>query len=321
MNTPADKPTLHFFRATPPDMLKNPPLASSLQSLETTFFLLSLERYPSALVSCVSAWESAIKAKLKIPPDDDRVSIARLLGTIRESSAGLRQFDRANLDSLRQTRNRIVHYGFSPHDDQECGRLLVETGLPFLTALYRELFAFHLNWRDTRPGVRDFTQLTSQEAACTGLVPYFSDQIHIVNSMYALNRDREDFDVLFCFTAFAHFLRLKMKESYASSADNMVAVRAASIGFRYEAENDEKRNISDRLGGVTWEFDCPMCNSARSVVSGLNEDALDKGATEISWGICVSCQLVMPKAAYHLANLVLHRELSEQTSEILKHFC
>jgi hypothetical protein len=320
MNTLADKLTLHFFRATPPDMLKNPPLASSLQSLETTFFLLSLGRYPSALVSCVSAWESAIKAKLKISPDDDRVPIAKLLGTIRELSAGLKQFDRADLDNLRQTRNRIVHYGFSPHDDQECGRFLLETGLLFLTALYRELFAFHLNWRDARTGVTDFMQLTQQEAARIGLVPYFSDQIHIVNSMYELNRDREDFDVLFCFTAFAHFLRLKMKELYASSADTMVAERAASIGFRYEAENDQKRNITEQLGGVTFEFDCPMCNASRSVVSGLNEDALSKGHVDLSWGICVSCKLEMPRAAYHLANLVLQRELSEQSSAILESF-
>jgi hypothetical protein len=229
MNSPPGLPTLHFFRATPPNVLENPPLASSLQSLETAFFLISLERYPSALVSCVSAWESAIKAKLHIPPDDDHVPIAKLLGQIRESSVGLKQYDRAKLDGLRQTRNRIVHYGFSPKDDRKCGRLLVETGLPFLAALYRELFGFHLNWRDARPGATDFMQLTQQEAACVGLVPNFADQIQIVDSMYDLNQDREEFDVLFCFTAFAHFLRLMMRDSYASRADDMVAERAASI--------------------------------------------------------------------------------------------
>ena len=59
-------PILHFFGATLHDMLGQPPLASSLQSFETCLFLIALERFPSALVSCATAWESAIKSKLKI---------------------------------------------------------------------------------------------------------------------------------------------------------------------------------------------------------------------------------------------------------------
>ena len=93
MNQQLETPTFNFFRATPPELLTNPPLASSLQSLETTFLLLSLERYPSALVTCVSAWESVIKAKLAIPPEDRRTSTAQLLEDIRKSEPILMEFD------------------------------------------------------------------------------------------------------------------------------------------------------------------------------------------------------------------------------------
>jgi hypothetical protein len=316
MNNNQQNPTLHFFRATPSALLDNPPLASSLQSLETTFFLLSMERYPSALVSCVSAWESVIKAKLQIGSDDGR-PVAKLLGEIRALSKPLMAFDRTKLDQLRQTRNRIVHYGFSPHDDRDCCRLLLETGLPFLNSLYIELFGFYLNWRDVRVDLTDFMQLSTKEAACVGLVPSFADQLHTINAMYNLNRDCDDFDVLYCFTAFNHFLRGIIKESNSSLVDDMVNERAASIGLKHEIEEEQKKEITKSIGGTTWEFDCPLCNSTRSIVSGLDEEALDKKEIKLSWGLCVSCQLAMPKQAYHLADLVLQKELKEQAQTIL----
>lgn len=44
-----EQPSFVFFRATPADMMKQPPLASSLQSFETCLFLIALRRLPSAL--------------------------------------------------------------------------------------------------------------------------------------------------------------------------------------------------------------------------------------------------------------------------------
>jgi hypothetical protein len=318
MNTFQEKPTLHFFRSTPVGMAENPPLASSLQSLETTFLLLSLERYPSALISCVSAWESAIKAKLRIPPEDHEYPLAKSLGKIRQSMPNLMQFDRTLIDGVRKTRNRIVHYGFSPHDDQECGRLLLETGLPFLVALYRELFGFHLNWHDVRPGITDFMQLTKEEAIHVGLVPYLADQLFIVTMMYKLNKGREDFDLLHCFTAFNHFLRVMLRDCRSSNVDVLIVEQATSTGIRHELEEAEKKSVARQLGGSTWEFDCPICNGTQSIIAGLDESALEAGKPSLTWAICVACHLVLPVKATHLANLVLSRELRGQTQAILE---
>jgi hypothetical protein len=82
MATDEERPTLDFFRTTPPDMLAQAPLASSLQSFETCLFLVGLDRYPSALVSCASAWESALKAKLAIGPEE-KVTLEKMLMEIR----------------------------------------------------------------------------------------------------------------------------------------------------------------------------------------------------------------------------------------------
>lgn len=316
MNDHLEAPTLHFFRATPQELVRNPPLASSLQSLETAFLLLSLERYPSALVACVSACESVIKAKLGIP-QDDRISTSKILEKIRMSEPILMTFDYAKLDVLLKTRNRVTHYGFSPHHDQDCGRLLIETGLPFLTALYQTLFGFHLHWRDVRAGLTDFTQLTAQEARTVGLIPDLSDQISIVNTMFELNRHSEGFDVLFCFKAFTHYLRFMLRESYASYTDELIAERTLSNGMRFQIEQEEKNSISNQIGGETWEFDCPICHSPYSIVAGLNTNMFDQGRVLLNWGVCVSCRLVMPKQAHHLADLVLSKELAQQQEAIL----
>jgi hypothetical protein len=74
MNDKNQKPTLHFFRDTPDNMISCPPLCSSLQNLESSFFLISLGRYPHAFVACVSAIESALKAALKFG-ERDRIDL------------------------------------------------------------------------------------------------------------------------------------------------------------------------------------------------------------------------------------------------------
>jgi hypothetical protein len=61
------KPTLLFFRAWPENLEEIPPLASSLQSFESALISIRHWRFPDALVQLVSAWESCIKAALRIP--------------------------------------------------------------------------------------------------------------------------------------------------------------------------------------------------------------------------------------------------------------
>lgn len=316
MSTPSERPDLHFFRVTPKGLGGQPPLASSLQSLETALYLLSLERYPAALISCVSAWEGAIKAKLQVPLGKN-VHLAKLLGQIRELLPALKTFDRPDLDQVREVRNEIVHYGFSPRDDQKCGRLLVDTAVPFLKALYREAFGFLLCWRDVRPGLTEFMQLTEEEASNVGLLPEVADQLHIVESMRELNRDHPDFNVLFCFTALSHYLRFGIMRSVKSYAQAGAQDRAEALGLRYAIESAEKDRFKDSLPGQTWEFDCPMCHGSRSVVAGLDDDSYRDNRVKLTWAVCVWCRFVIPRQAYHLADLVFAKDVDREGAQIL----
>ena len=101
-------PILHFFRAHPHDMLGQAPLASSLQSFETCLFLIGLHRFPSALVSCATAWESALKSKLKIGENKRGVRLEKLLNDVRSGYQVLRDYDYNKLDDFRRARNHVV---------------------------------------------------------------------------------------------------------------------------------------------------------------------------------------------------------------------
>jgi hypothetical protein len=313
------EPKFHFFRATPPELLARPPLASSLQSLETTFFLLGLQLYPSALVSCATAWESVIKAKLGLAPDDG-TKLAKLLGDIREGHPALKNHERPKIDDFRRVRNRIVHYGFSPKDDRECGLHLLETGFPFLFSMYRELFDFHVNWHDIRQDLDDFMKLSDDEKSRAGLLPEVADQVQIVNEMHRLNHGLPDFDPLVCFTAFSHFIRVGIKDGQRTNAEKRLSGMADSSGMRFDAEETEKKLWKNEIKGESWDFDCPICNGAESLVVFMDESSLARGEVKLTRGVCVSCHLFIPENAHHLAGLLLARELENKRPLILQEY-
>jgi hypothetical protein len=112
-------------------------------------------------------------------------------------------------------------------------------------------------------------------------------------------------------------LRFMLRDSYASYTDELIAERTLSNGMRFQIEQEEKKRISNQIGGETWEFDCPICNSPKTIVAGLDLSEFEKSQVSLPWGVCVSCHLVMPKQAYHLADLVLSKELEMQRDAIL----
>src|SRR5262245_36279364 len=143
MNPSRELPEFVFFRDTPDDLMSRPPLCSSLQTLESSFFLIALERFPHALTARASSAEGAMKAMLNIP-QDQVVHARQLFKRAIDRHTALSAFTGADLRRCRETRNRIVHYGFSPRDEEEAATLLLQTGFPFLRACYREFFRFDL---------------------------------------------------------------------------------------------------------------------------------------------------------------------------------
>ena len=315
----AAKPRLDYFRATPLDLTERPPLASSLQNLEQCFLLIAMGGFPGALVSCALAWECAMRAWLRVPAGEDVKSWV-LLARARDCSRGLRLFSEEKLTQFREARNRIVHEGYSPRDDEECARLLLETGWPFLKACYRELFDFHLDWRDIGSGAAKFSELTPAEQAKAGLEVELAEQLHVVTETHARAREFSGSQPSLSFRAFQHLLRWHIKRVSLTTAEDEILRKAEEHGVRFEAEMKQKERVRDAISGETWEFDCPICHGCGSVVGELDEAALSSGMVRLRSCCCVGCHLVVPRGAVCLANLFLRESIEAEKDKILKDF-
>jgi hypothetical protein len=314
-----NRPTLNFFRATPHGMLAQPPLASSLQSFETCLFLLGLDRYPSAVVSCATAWESALKAKLAIGPEERGVTLEKMLTDIRSRSEPLRMYDEEKLDAFRRKRNQLVHFGFSPKDDQECATLLLETGLPFLSLCYRVLFDFYLDWQEVRPGTTEFTNLTPEEMAKAGLLSEVAEQLRFVREISYLAKRHGKFDPTHCFSAFRQFIRLGLKESANTESELDIIKHADTHGLKFELEQKAKKDL-EKLLEPSWVFNCPICYGFDSVVAELDETRLHDHQIVTDRCACVQCGFVVGKGTPYISQILLTEQIANNRAEILKGF-
>src|SRR4029434_10175551 len=101
VNEQAEEPRFHLFRLPPADLRARPPLASSLQSFESSLFLVALRRYPHALTACVFASESALKAVCN-EPSARKDGLKELLTRARQA-ATIAAFSIDGLDSMHDT--------------------------------------------------------------------------------------------------------------------------------------------------------------------------------------------------------------------------
>jgi hypothetical protein len=298
-----EQPTFIFFRTTPPDITNHPPLASSLQSFETCLLLIALGRFPSALASCATAVESVIKAKLGTPLDD-QVRMWELIEEIRRVSPTLRLFDETKLEHFRETRNRVVHYGYTPKDDELCALQLLETGLPFLEKCYRDLFGFALI---SGPG----------GVPQGGLDPKLARHYATSKKVYLRARELRGITYGYCLNPLAHYIRLAVKSMTTSVTEaNMLEIDADS-GVRFEHEERAKRKLLERHPGPTEEFDCPLCEGQSSMVAEMDAEASKQNRVSVRWCYCVSCGMLVSDGSPYLADEILRIPI-EVRAQMLK---
>ena len=187
----SEKPELIFFRDTPKDLMNLPPLASSMQHLETSFLLLAMNRYPHALVSCGSAIESALKAAIKAKPND-RYDFKELISSAYQLCPTFSTLKESDIKDFRNKRNKIIHYGFSPKDDEESAVLLLRTGYVLIEECYRTFFQFNLY---------------GDKKSYGGLLPDLAHHLVIAKKVYNRIKVENQIDFSYCFRSFTHAIR------------------------------------------------------------------------------------------------------------------
>lgn len=296
MTADTQQPTFCFFVTSPERLLDRPPLASSMQSFETTLFLLGLARYPHAFVSSVQAIESAIKAGLSLSPDEHR-SLRNLLEQACTQLPAVRSFPQKDLDVLRTTRNQIVHYGFSPRDDSVTAFLLLVIAIPLLKALYEGFFAFDLY---------------------PSLLPEIIAQMTAAMSAHSLVMTDASINAADYCAVLAHQVRWIAKDHFASHWELEAAEHADEIGLRFEAVDRRKRR-AERTLDPSWPFNCPICRSHETFVCKLVPSDLENGRVHLSACVCADCGLGIPGVPF-LADTVCADQIAQKSNEILRQY-
>jgi hypothetical protein len=298
-----DDPKLIFFQKKPADLLAQPPLASSLQHLETSFLLITMWRYPHALVSCASAIESGLKAAFRNIPKSKQ-TFELLLDYAREHLPSNAAFTEAALDEFRKKRNQIIHHGFSPKDDEISAILLLKTGYSLVEHCYETFFRFPLRQKGETGG---------------GLLPDIDHHLAIATSVYLKAKKQEGLSLKYCFLAFGQLVRWRIQHWMMSDWQQEILAQQ-ELNAAWDYKHKQKEQLTRGPLDPSWNFDCPVCRESESFVSQLDSDALRKARVTLTQGVCVNCGLIIPAGCPYLADDLCAIQVEAAHSHIMKEF-
>jgi hypothetical protein len=290
------EPTLLFFRHRPEGWVADPYLASSLQSVETSFFLIALGRYPHALTACASALETCLQAA-KIGAGD-RDGLNDLISKAKRSSGAVAQFSVDVLTRFREARNRITHRGFGAGDDGESVALYLDAGLPLLRLCYREFHAF------------DFDD---------GLLMEYAEHLRVAKEVHTHASKTPDGELCYCLNSFAHLIRWCFKGSFSSQWELHALTMAEEIGVKFERTYKRAQEL-EGLFEDSWTFDCPVCDEVEGVIAELESDSLDAQELRVGRMACTHCDFVVTDSQVLLSNALLAAQLSKARAKILQEY-
>lgn len=300
-----DEPRLLFFRYKPTGLITRPPLASSLQHLETSFLLVSMGRYPHALVTCGSAIESAIKAAINASPDD-RLDFRKLINKARQLFPLFTTLSEDEIRDFRLKRNEIIHFGFSPKDDEISAVFLLKTGYSLIEQCYEEFFQFPLQGKGDVYG---------------GLLPDLAHHLNVARKVYIKAKEEKGLDLTYCFISFAHAIRWGIQHWMMSDWQKDLLHSEEEGGWAsWEFQHKQKEELSWKTFDISWHFDCPVCGDPDSFICELDDTQLDKGKVSLKRGACVNCGLVTPKNCPFLVDELCAEQFDEARPKILKEY-
>lgn len=304
MSTTIQEPTLLFFRHRPEGWATSAYIASSLQSLESSFLLISLGRYPHALLVCASAIESCLQAARIGPKEKD--GLQELVKKARKVSMVVAGFPIDLLDRLREKRNEIVHRGFSPKDDSESASLYLDVALPFLGLCYKELHAFDL---------------------MDGLLMEYSRQIDGAQKVHGLAKAerngygqvQREVDMSYCLKGFSHLLRWSIKGSFSAEWEIDALVHAEETSGKYERTAKIIQELEE-LFEASWTYDCPICQDTDCAVAEIDPEMMGEKKVVTRRMACANCGLVVLSDESHLSEVLLHDQIADSREKILREY-
>jgi hypothetical protein len=288
--------TLSFFRKTPAALATNPALLSSLQCLESSFFLIALHRYPHALSTCASAFEMSIEgSKISVGTKD---GLRKRIKKAQDNSLQIARMSDSCVDRFCRVRNQITHNGFGSNDNSESVSLYLEIGIPLLAASYGEFHCFDLK---------------------DALLQEYAELLDMANRVCIRAKALPVSDLSYCLNPFGHMIRWCFKDNFSTHWEIGALVRADEIGLKFEDIHKEKERL-ERLFGASWTFNCGICNDVESVVCELDESELDSLKIVPKRMACTACGFAVRETHAFLSEALLQDQIEKSRSDILSEY-
>ncbi len=296
------EPQFLFYRKLPDKPETTAALASSLQGLETSFFLVSLHRYPHALTACASIIESILKhspiCEASAKQSAKTPTLNHLIPAARGLSSVLNSFPQADLDDFRQARNHIVHEGFNPKDDSESAQLLIRIGFPFAASCLQELHGFNL---------------------IDSLIVDYAYHLSVAGRVYERAKGLAG-EFTYCFRSFAYYLQWCVRDNFLANWESDALEHDDVIFIKGERIDSEKKALERRFNASWDHFSCPICGDLDSTLVELDANALEGSKVVPLRMACFNCGFTVRTGQLFLSETLLEPQVIEQRSKILKDF-
>lgn len=275
---------------------KNPPLASALQSLETCLLLVSLNRYPSALASCAMALESAWKAASKKGPEKND-NFAEILGDINATLP--KEAPSFDFKNFRILRNNIVHFGYTPKDDDLAAKLIFSIGLPAFFLYIQSHPELHIDF-------------------ISSLDPDLFDHLNVVIKINGGDATSKNISAVNSSLILRHWIKRSLINETMWQDDALNQHNLSGL-IEFEVKEELRKMLHDG-----WElcedFRCPVCDQEQLVVQ-LDSAEIEKGLISATKGHCLNCDLNFQPGGNYLLNYFINRNLGvEEKEKILKNY-
>jgi hypothetical protein len=301
-----NSPSLVFLQL-PDCWQQSHPLASSLQHLETALFLISLKRFPHALVSCVSSIETTIKAGLKISKDETKDEKRDLVELLKLASGRIgpnSTFNNKQLKDMRMARNQITHYGYSPKDDESTAAMLLNTALPFAAQCYTTFFKF------------------SPIPSARLPLDFFPDVMSLLSITLNVWRKRQNSvqsarSSIKYLDYVAHGIRWGTQHSSLSIPQRMILKDATESWEEFDAVGKVKNRLAIELKDPMESFNCPVCGNHDCFTCEFDGgDCFDQGQLFAKSAVCAHCGLSIDETAGDLTDKLISEQVRVRGREI-----
>jgi hypothetical protein len=274
-------------------------ITSSKQAIETSLILLSLDRYPHAVLIISEALEKILNVGIRTPKPkgDKRGDYEFRIGEFSKLEKASKKKD--DIQNLRIFRNKVAHEGISPEFDEKALSLYCRTGIYSLEVAFEEFFKINL-LHDT-----DNTY---------GIIYYeIADFLRHTKKVSAKSKCLEDhYNAHYPLKAKIRYL---LKPNFVSPFEAEILEKSENMGMSFSMWRKEIRHdyFDDYINSIM----CPICSSVMDVK--VSDEVVDEEKNIIlSRAICRECFFQVDRNTFDMHSDLFYDDLLEIREEVLR---